>query len=103
MIIVECDAFRRWLSGLRDSKSKMRITARILQIKRCGSLTGDVKALGGGLVELRFHFGPGYRVYVSQQGDAILIVLAGGDKSSQRRDIALARELLDDWKVKHAE
>lgn len=103
MELVECAAFKRWLIRLRDTKSKMRITARLLQFKRSDAVTGDVKALGGGLAEVRFHFGPGYRVYVSQQGSKLLLLLAGGDKSSQQKDIALARELLDEWKVEHGE
>ena len=103
MEVIEHDVFRRWLSRLKDTRAKMRITARIMQIKRHGSLLGDTKVLGEGLMELRFHFGPGYRVYVSQQGSRLLLLLAGGDKSGQQRDIALARKLLNDWREQYGE
>ena len=101
MELVESDAFGRWLRRLKDTKSKMRISARLLQIRRQGFLTGDVKSLGEGLMELRFHFGPGYRVYVSQQNNTLLLLLAGGEKSSQQRDIVLAKKLLNDWRAQH--
>jgi putative addiction module killer protein len=56
---------------------------------------GDVKAIGGGISELRLAYGPGYRLYFTQRGDTLVILLAGGDKSTQRKDIAVARQLAE--------
>lgn len=93
--IVETGAFARWLDELRDRQAQLRIVARLARFAR-GNL-GDVKALGGGLRELRITYGPGYRIYFAQQGDRIVVILAGGDKSSQSADIRRARQLLEDW------
>lgn len=86
------EAFNKWLRKLADRKARIIIGARIDRI-RAGNF-GDVKALGGGLSELRIAFGPGYRVYFTMEGERLVILLAGGDKSSQSRDIAAAREML---------
>ncbi len=59
---------------------------------------GDLEPVGDGVAELRFMFGPGYRVYIGQEGRRLVILLCGGDKSSQKKDIALARELWKEWK-----
>jgi putative addiction module killer protein len=83
-------AFDKWFDGLRDRDAKLRISKRLARIERTGDL-GDSRALGGGLSELRFDFGPGYRIYFIEDGDIIIILLGGGDKSSQSRDIEKAR------------
>lgn len=70
---------------------------RIRRIERASELVGDCKPVGGQVTELRFAFGPGYRVYVSRQGNELLLLLAGGDKSSQERDIRQAQELARQW------
>lgn len=80
--------FDDWL-GTLDKKIKGRVMARLARI-RSGNL-GDVQNLGQGLYELRFDFGPGYRIYFSRQGKEIIILLAGGDKGTQTRDITIAR------------
>lgn len=85
------DVFDKWLAGLRDAKGKARILARLESV-RLGNL-GDSKSLGGGLHELRVHAGPGYRVYFIQRREVLIVLLCGGDKSSQQRDIARARRL----------
>ena len=85
----QTDAFAKWLSGLRDAKAKARILAR-LESARLGNL-GDTRALGGGVREMRVHVGPGYRVYFVQRRETVLLLLCGGDKSSQQRDIERAR------------
>ena len=85
-------AFARWLGNLRDRKAQTVIAARIERIAT-GNF-GDVKALGAGLSELRIAFGPGYRVYFVVEDGTLIVLLAGGDKSSQRRDIAAAREMM---------
>lgn len=84
--------FAKWLAGLRDAKAKARILAR-LEACRLGHL-GDAKALGGGIHELRVHVGAGYRVYFVRRRNLVLVLLCGGSKSSQSRDIKRAKSLL---------
>lgn len=83
--------FAQWLHDLRDMVGRARILKRLRRVAD-GNL-GDVKAIGDGVYELRMFFGPGYRVYFMFQGDALILLLAGGDKSSQERDIASAKEV----------
>lgn len=93
--IRKAQPFTVWFSGLRDKHAKARIQARIDRMA-LGNL-GDIVPVGEGVSELRIHYGPGYRVYFIQRGRELVILLGGGDKSTQRRDIkaalALAREL----------
>ena len=88
-------AFMDWLAGLRDGQARARIAKRIDRIA-VGNF-GDTKSVGGGISELRFAFGPGYRVYYAVRGNLVVILLCGGDKGSQDRDIeraiAMAREI----------
>jgi len=93
--VVESATFRRWIRGLTDRAAVARINARL----RNASLgnTGDTKSVGDGLFEMRVHHGPGYRLYCLRDGDSV-VVLCGGDKSSQRRDIERARRLVKDWR-----
>lgn len=84
--------FTKWIARLADRKARLIIDARIERLK-AGNF-GDAKSLGGGISELRIAFGPGYRVYFTVEDGRIVVLLAGGDKSSQRRDIAKAREQL---------
>ena len=86
------EVFDEWLARLRDAKGTARILARLESV-RLGNL-GDCKSLGGGLHELRVFAGPGYRVYFTPRGEIVIILLCGGDKSSQPRDMARARRLL---------
>jgi putative addiction module killer protein len=86
--------FREWLESL-DTAIKARIQARILRIES-GNL-GDHKSVGDGVMELRFDFGPGYRVYFGMDGKTVVLLLIGGDKSSQRRDIKRAQELWSEY------
>ena len=83
--------FTMWLDGLKDRTGRLRIAARIRRMQR-GNL-GDVRPVGGGVSELRIDHGPGYRVYFVRRGDALFVLLCGGDKGSRRRDIARARAL----------
>jgi putative addiction module killer protein len=84
--------FASWLDGLRDKKAQVRIAAR-LRHAEAGNL-GDCKAVGAGVSEMRVHFGPGYRLYFARKGSLLIVMLAGGDKSSQARDIRRAQQIL---------
>lgn len=83
--------FTDWLNGLKDRRGAAKIAARIVRLQ-AGNF-GDAKALGGKVSELRVDFGPGYRVYFTRKGEAVIILLAGGDKASQVKDIRLARQM----------
>lgn len=83
--------FEAWLGGLRDVRARVSVARRIERIA-AGNL-GDVKSVGDGVFELRVDVGPGYRVYFVQRDGRLVVVLAGGDKSSQTRDIQRAKQL----------
>jgi len=85
--------FEKWLAGIKDRPARNRILRRIDSM-RIGFF-GDHKLISEGLYELRLFFGPGYRVYYTIQQKEIILLLTGGDKSSQKRDISLAKRLLD--------
>ncbi len=84
-------AFSRWFARLRDIRAQAHIVRRI-ERAQAGNL-GDVKALGDGVSEMRIHYGAGYRLYLAQQGERLVILLCGGDKSSQAADIRAARAM----------
>jgi len=88
--------FSDWLNGIRNKGAQARIRIRLQRLS-AGNL-GDIRSVGGGVSELRLHFGPGYRVYLAQQGSSWILLLCGGDKSSQQSDIQTARSYLTDWK-----
>ena len=88
--------FNEWLSALRDKKARAIIRTRINRV-RLGIL-GDCKAVGEGVSELRIDFGAGYRVYFASEGKTIIVLLCGGDKSSQNKDIERAKEYWKDYK-----
>ena len=90
------DVFDDWLSRLDDSRAQAKIAIRINRLA-VGNF-GDCKALGQGLYELRIDWGPGYRVYFGRDGDTLVILLTGGIKKRQQRDIAEAKELWTDYK-----
>jgi putative addiction module killer protein len=83
--------FTSWLNSLKDSVTRIRLARRLDKAQR-GNL-GDVKAVGEGVFEMREHFGPGWRLYYVQQGQTLIVILAGGDKSTQSADIAKAIKL----------
>ncbi len=88
----QTDIFAKWFEGLKDRRAKVRIQARIDRIE-IGNF-GDVAPVGEGISELRIHYGPGYRVYFVQRGAIIVILLCGGQKSSQDSDIRKAKKLV---------
>lgn len=90
------DEFARWLRGLRDLRAKAIVQARVERLI-CGN-PGDVRPVGAGVSELRINFGPGYRVYFQQRGAVLIILLAGGDKSTQAKDIKTAIDLANNYK-----
>lgn len=90
------EPFTQWIQSIRDKGMQARIRLRLQRLV-AGNF-GDVKTVGGGVSELRMHFGAGYRIYLSRQGKAWVLLLCGGDKSSQSRDIERARAFLKDWK-----
>jgi putative addiction module killer protein len=91
--------FDAWLSGLADQKAKARILSR-LQSAMQGNF-GDCEPVGEGVSEMRIHTGPGYRVYYTRTGKTVYFLLAGGDKSSQSKDIAHARKLARELKTEN--
>ena len=89
--IRKTDVYAKWIDNLRDIKARARILVRIERLATGNP--GDVKPVGEGVSELRITYGPGYRVYFKQQGQELMILLAGGDKSTQSKDITTAHEL----------
>jgi putative addiction module killer protein len=87
----QTEAFRIWLEGLRDRRAAAKIAARLARLE-LGNF-GDVEPVGEGVSELRIHYGPGYRAYLSQRGKVLVVMLCGGDKSSQDRDVKRAKEM----------
>lgn len=93
-IIKHTPQFSDWLDSLNDKVTKQRLSARLRKAMQ-GNL-GDVKPVGEGVVEMREHFGQGWRMYYIQRGDVLIVMLCGGDKSSQTADIAKAIQLAAD-------
>jgi putative addiction module killer protein len=89
--IRKTEAYARWIDGLRDIRARARILARVERLAM--ENPGDVGPVGEGVSELRINYGPGYRVYFSQRGQELVILLGGGDKSTQARDIKTALRL----------
>lgn len=89
----QTEEFAHWLASLRDDVAAKRIKQRIARVQI--GLFGDVKSIGDGLSELRVDHGPGYRVYFARRGDVLVILLCGGDKGSQTRNIARAKAMAE--------
>lgn len=89
--IRQTEAYSKWFSGLRDRQARARIDIRIRRLSMGNP--GDVKPVGRGVSELRIDYGPGYRVYFVQCGSTLIILLAGGDKRTQDRDIKTALDI----------
>ena len=93
--------FVEWLKGLNDRQARTRIEARLARVA-IGNL-GDVEPVGDGVMELRIDWGPGYRVYFARVGQVIVLLLCGGDKRTQQRDINRAKEYFEDYKARTAQ
>jgi putative addiction module killer protein len=89
--VQQTEEFQRWLDDLADMRAQVRIVARI-RLAEAGDL-GDWASVGGGVSEMRVHFGPGYRLYFMRRGGVLIVMLAGGDKGSQARDIKRAQRI----------
>ena len=85
------EVYARWLDGLRDVRARARVLVRVERL--VAGNPGDVRPVGDGVSELRIDYGPGYRVYFTKQGRTVIVLLAGGDKRTQNRDIATALRL----------
>lgn len=96
MDLIRSREFDEWLTALRDPIGKARIIQRLLRLTE-GNL-GDVKPVGNGIHEMRVNSGPGYRIYWLRSGDVAIVLLCGGDKSTQSKDIARARDIALAWK-----
>jgi len=87
-----------WLDGLRDAVTRARVVARLDRL--AAGLRGDWKGIGGGVCELRINLGPGYRVYYGQDGDTLILLLCGGSKGTQAKDIERAHAYWKDYKAR---
>ena len=94
--IQQTEAYAQWFSGLRDRVARARIDVRIRRLSLGNA--GDAKPVGDGVSELRVDHGPGYRIYFIQRGKVVIVLLAGGDKSTQDKDIRNAKALAKDLK-----
>jgi len=95
--LIATPEFERWLEKLRDAKGKARILSR-LDSAAIGNF-GDCQSVGEGATEMRIHFGPGYRVYFTRRGTFVYVLLIGGDKSTQKRDIKRALKMARELKI----
>ena len=91
-VLKKTDVFNEWLKRLRDKKALARIVFRMTKMEM--GLLGDYKSIGDGISEIRIDYGPGYRLYFTKKNNVIIVLLIGGDKSTQSRDIAKAKMLL---------
>lgn len=93
--IKQTDTFAKWEGRLRDKRARTMIATRLTRLAH--GLSGDVEPVGEGVSELRIHYGPGYRVYFQWRGELLVVLLCGGDKRTQSRDIATAKKLAKEW------
>ena len=94
--LIQTSVFKRWFTRLRDRRARARIMLRLDRLQSDNA--GDVKPVGDGISEMRIDYGPGYRVYYQQKGPIVILLLCGGDKSTQSSDIAKAKEIANAWR-----
>ncbi len=95
--IKRTNAFAKWEARLRDKRARTMIATRLARLAY--GLAGDVEPVGEGVSELRIHYGPGYRVYFQRRGEFLVVLLCGGNKRTQSRDIATAKKLAKEWSI----
>ena len=91
----QTETFRKWRMHLKDERARALIASRLDRLAY--GHAGDVEPVGEGLSELRIHFGPGYRIYFRRRGKTVIVLLSGGDKSTQAKDIKTAKRLAREW------
>lgn len=91
--VLKSDVFAKWLDGLKDRRAAARVIVRIERLALGNS--GDIKPVGSGVSELRIDYGPGYRLYLARKGNTVVVLLCGGDKTTQQRDIAKAIKMAE--------
>ena len=91
IVLKRTKVYDRWFNKLKDAQAQAKIVYRTEQIKN-GNF-GDFKYISDGIFELRIHYGPGYRIYYTKEGDTVVLLLIGGDKSTQQKDIEKAKEI----------
>ncbi len=96
----QTETFRKWREGLKDERIRAHIASRLDRLAFGNA--GDVKPVGQGISELRIDVGPGYRIYHLKRGKTIIILLCGGDKSTQAKDIKTAKRLAEEWREGNA-
>jgi putative addiction module killer protein len=93
--LTQTELFRKWRTKLKDERARGLIASRLDRLAY--GHAGDARPVGEGISELRIHHGPGYRIYFQRRGNIVVILLCGGNKSTQARDIKTARRLVDEW------
>lgn len=96
IVFKQTETFRKWRLRLRDQRVRALIASRLDRL--AFGLAGDVKPVGQGISELRVDYGPGFRIYYVKRGETIIILLCGGDKSTQAKDIKAAKRLAAEWR-----
>ncbi len=91
----QTETFRKWRTKLKDERARALIASRLDRLAY--GHAGDVEPVGDGISELRIHYGPGYRVYFQKRGTTLIVLLCGGDKNTQAKDIKTAKRLADEW------
>jgi putative addiction module killer protein len=91
----QTDTFRKWRMRLKDERAKAILASRLDRL--AFGHPGDAEPVGDGISELRIHYGPGYRVYFKQEGKSLIILLCGGDKGTQAKDIKVAERIYSEW------
>lgn len=101
IVFKQTETFRKWRLRLRDQRARAAIASRLDRMAY--GLAGDVKPVGQGVSELRIDYGPGYRIYYVKRDETIIILLCGGDKSTQAKDIKTAKRLAAEWRDENGE
>lgn len=96
----QTEIFRKWRTRLKDERARATIASRLDRLAFGNA--GDVKPVGQGVSELRIDYGPGYRIYFMRRGDTVILLLCGGNKSTQQADIKTAKRLADEWREENA-